>query len=306
VPFGLCPQGTGQPVASFTSSCSGLACSFDGSGSTAPGSVITSYAWDFGDGSTGAGETTAHTYAASGTYPVTLTVTSGTGGTGSVTHDVSVSGGTTNPISFVAAASAAGSAASETVTVPSGVAAGDEMLLLATDVSGTQPLTGPPGWTPVSSNAGTAISTGVWSRVATAADAGQQVTVGFGGTYKGGVQMLAYSGTSATAPIATFASQVRHVSTSSAATPPVSVTGTGCLVVSYWAAKSSAVTAWTLPSGEIARSTSYGTGGGRIDAIAGDPGSQAPAGPGGDVNATTDQPFAASATWTIVLAPAGG
>jgi hypothetical protein len=58
-----------------------------------------------------------------------------------------------------------------------------------------------------------------------------------------------------------------------------------------------------LPSGELARSTSYGSGGGRIDAVAGDAGGPAPAGAAGDVTATTDQPFTASTTWTIVLAP---
>ena len=302
VPFGLCPQDGVPPAASFTDSCSGLTCSFDGSGSTAPGSGVTSYAWNFGDGSTGTGETAAHAYATSGTYPVTLTVTSGTGAVGSVTNDVSVSGSAGTPISYVAAASATGSAATETVTIPSAVTSGDEMLLLATDVSSTQPLTGPPGWTPVGSNAGTAISTEAWSRVATSSDPSQKVTVNFGGTFKGGVQLLAYAGTSATEPVQAFDSQVRHATTSSAATPPVSLTRSGCWTVSYWAAKSSAVSAWTLPSGELARSTSYGSGGGRIDAVAGDAGGPAPAGAAGDVTATTDPPVKAATTWTVVVA----
>ena len=37
-----------------------------------------SYSWDFGDESTGAGETTSHAYDAAGTYTVTLTVSDGT------------------------------------------------------------------------------------------------------------------------------------------------------------------------------------------------------------------------------------
>src|SRR5262249_35223955 len=62
------------PVAAFTSSCSNLACSFDGSGSTAQSNAT--YDWDFGDNSAhGSGKTPSHTYGAPGTYSVTLTVT---------------------------------------------------------------------------------------------------------------------------------------------------------------------------------------------------------------------------------------
>ena len=63
-PFGLCPSGQPAPTASFTSSCTGLSCTFDGSGSSAPGSTITGYAWSFGDGGSGSGQTASHAYAA--------------------------------------------------------------------------------------------------------------------------------------------------------------------------------------------------------------------------------------------------
>ncbi|MBS2936601.1 PKD domain-containing protein [Nocardioides sp. J2M5] len=42
-------------------------------------SAVTSYAWDFGDGSTASGTSTAHAYAEPGTYPVTLVVTDAVG-----------------------------------------------------------------------------------------------------------------------------------------------------------------------------------------------------------------------------------
>ena len=49
---------------------------FNGAASTAgAGHSITSYRWDFGDGSTGTGVSTSHTYAVSGNYTVSLTVT---------------------------------------------------------------------------------------------------------------------------------------------------------------------------------------------------------------------------------------
>lgn len=55
------------PVAQFTSSCSGLVCTFDSSGST-DDHGIAARAWDFGDGAT-AGDVVApaHQYAAAGT-----------------------------------------------------------------------------------------------------------------------------------------------------------------------------------------------------------------------------------------------
>lgn len=48
---------------------------FDGSGSSDPDGTIVSYQWDFGDSEVGSGVTADHTYGASGTYEVTLTVT---------------------------------------------------------------------------------------------------------------------------------------------------------------------------------------------------------------------------------------
>ena len=59
---------------------------------SAPGTIgVMAYAWDFGDGTTANTETTNHTYAANGTYTVTLLVTNECGQTGSVTTTVTVS-----------------------------------------------------------------------------------------------------------------------------------------------------------------------------------------------------------------------
>lgn len=54
----------------------GVAVSFDGSGSTDPdGDALQGFAWDFGDGTTGAGIDPAHVYDAAGSYTVALVVT---------------------------------------------------------------------------------------------------------------------------------------------------------------------------------------------------------------------------------------
>ncbi|CCH79203.1 conserved hypothetical protein [Nostocoides japonicum T1-X7] len=78
------------PVASFTSSCTYLACSFDGSKSSDSDGTVVSYAWDFGDNSTGSGANLSHTYAKDGTYTVKLTVTDNQGATGTVSKSVVV------------------------------------------------------------------------------------------------------------------------------------------------------------------------------------------------------------------------
>jgi PKD repeat protein len=78
------------PVAAFTPSCPNLACTFDASASTDPsGATITGYAWTFGDGHTGSGQTASNTYPAAGDYTVTLTVTDSNNLTNTVTHVVS-------------------------------------------------------------------------------------------------------------------------------------------------------------------------------------------------------------------------
>src|SRR2546427_8682400 len=81
---------TGQapPVANFTSSCTGLTCSFDASSSTAQATAT--YSWTWGDAATGTGKTATHTYGAAGSYSGTPTATDG-GGSNSVSKTVTVS-----------------------------------------------------------------------------------------------------------------------------------------------------------------------------------------------------------------------
>ncbi len=69
------PAGTrdpGRPAAAFTASCSNdnTTCSFDAGPSTDSDGTITSYSWDFGDGTTASGKTVSHTYAKAGYYSV--------------------------------------------------------------------------------------------------------------------------------------------------------------------------------------------------------------------------------------------
>lgn len=81
-------RGAIAPTASFTSVVTNQSVAFDGTGSTAPSGQTLSYAWNFGDGSTGTGAQPTHAYAAPGTYSVVLTVTSSSGLTGTSTQSV--------------------------------------------------------------------------------------------------------------------------------------------------------------------------------------------------------------------------
>ncbi|WP_109505942.1 PKD domain-containing protein [Nocardioides speluncae] len=87
-----------SPVADFSATPSELSVSVDGTDSDDPDGSIASYAWNFGDGNTDTGPTASHTYAASGTYNVTLTVTDNQGATDSITKPVTVS---STPIGIV-------------------------------------------------------------------------------------------------------------------------------------------------------------------------------------------------------------
>ena len=85
--------GNAGPSALFTSSQDGLSVAFDASASTDPDGMITSYQWSFGDGSTGVGAITAHTYVTAGTYTVALTVTDDDAATITTTTAITVVGG---------------------------------------------------------------------------------------------------------------------------------------------------------------------------------------------------------------------
>ena len=78
------------PTAEFSSSATDLDATFSAAASSDPDGTLVSWAWDFGDTTTGTGVHATHTFAAAGTYPVTLTVTDNRGGTATVSHDLKV------------------------------------------------------------------------------------------------------------------------------------------------------------------------------------------------------------------------
>jgi PKD repeat protein len=74
------------PTAAFSSTCTDLGCNFTDQSTDSDGSIA-SWSWDFGDGSMSSAQNPGHSYAAAGTYTVSLSVTDD-GGTSDFTSSM--------------------------------------------------------------------------------------------------------------------------------------------------------------------------------------------------------------------------
>lgn len=75
------------PTAAFSFDCELLVCAFTDESSDADGTVV-AWSWEFGDGQTSTARNPDHTYAAGGTYQVSLEVTDDDGATGQISRSV--------------------------------------------------------------------------------------------------------------------------------------------------------------------------------------------------------------------------
>jgi PKD repeat protein len=91
------------PFASFYVGCTNFTCNADSEGSGDDNGIV-NYTWTWGDGSTTTGgspvSAPSHTYAAAGTYTITLTVSDIAGQTSTTSHAVTVSLGPTAAFTF--------------------------------------------------------------------------------------------------------------------------------------------------------------------------------------------------------------
>ncbi len=297
------PPHNDPPVPAFAVDCTGLTCTFDGSGSADPDGTLADFAWDFGDGQqvNGASATANHTYAVGGARTVTLTVTDDGGATGVTTRTANPSTGAAQ-LTHVASDSTNGNRLGHSVAIPSSVQPGDLLLLfmVANDTSATY--TGPNGWAQIQAVSGDGTVGRAYSRVAVAGDAGSTVAVTSDVYAKDVTSVAAYRGAGGAA-VANSAVALQTSSTAAHTTPTLNATtGTGWLV-SYWADKGASTTTWSLPGGAVLRSTSGGTGGGHISAVLADSDSPVPAGQQGGVTATADFSGSAAITFSVLVEP---
>ncbi|MCK4394570.1 PKD domain-containing protein, partial [Candidatus Bipolaricaulota bacterium] len=106
--------GNVMPNAEFTSTPNvgeaPLTVSFNASGSSDSDGYITSYQWTFGDGESGSGATTSHTYADSGTYEVWLMVADNNGATDTATTTIQATASNVPPVASFFASPTSGEA----------------------------------------------------------------------------------------------------------------------------------------------------------------------------------------------------
>ena len=289
------------PVAAFSQTCTFVNCTFTDESSDSDGNIA-SWAWDFGDTFTSTDQNPVHGFAGTGSYQVSLTVTDNDGSSTTLTKTVNVTAAVL--ISNVASAVNQGNVATPNVVVPANVQAGDRLvMILSVNANNRQftGFTGVTGWTLADTASTAGMTTNVYTKSAIAADAGKTARVQMDlaakytmslGVYRG--DMLAPQVSKATETVATAS----H-------TTPTANADAGAWVVSYWADKSSATNAFTLPGGVIDRGQICGTSTGRICSALADGGAPTAAGQVGGLTAAADSPQANATMWTIILPQAG-
>ncbi|MFK8023816.1 MAG: PKD domain-containing protein, partial [Ilumatobacter sp.] len=301
------PMANNDPVAAVgLPACTLLECDFSGADSSDPDGDVLSYAWDFGDGTGGVGETVTHAFAAAGTYQVTLTVTDPFAASASVVREVTVSD---DPVSPLEAPQAAGVESlsvwtpTPAVSVPAEVQAGDLMILFVSSNQNPDPSdpVGVGDWVRQDRVVNGALSVAVYTRVADGTEAGQTVTVTLPSRYRSVLTLAAYRGVAPDGieAFATFADQ----GASSHTTPVVSSAGEARREVSFWTDRSSSTTTWTPPADVSVLASEVGTENGRVTTLFAD--RVVDAGEHGGLTASTNAASSRSVAITMLLTPAG-
>lgn len=292
------PPHNDSPVARIEVECLELVCTFDGSGSSDPDGSIASYAWEVDGEPAGTEPSFVQTLEEPGEHTVSLTVTDDKGAEDTALRAFQVSEPPARQdIEFVGQASASVNSTTIRVTIPEDVEAGDTLLLHAT-VNNTPTVTPPAGWTQVGAVSTTGLTTYVWSKVASADEAGTSVGITASSLGKMTSVITAYRGVDAGNLEFSFESTA-DASTATHTAPSVTVAG-GSWVTWFFSEKSPSTSSLVPQSGLTERATAYSSGTGRVSTLVGDT--------GGPVSGLVDGPTVVAdtvssrgVTWSIVL-----
>lgn len=288
------------PTATFTASCTYLDCRFDAAGSADSDGTVTGFAWDFGDGTSDATTepTASHSYDASGTYAVTLTVTDNDAGTAVATR--SAVAAAARPIALVGSSVNQGNVSTPNATVPAATSTGDRLVMLlslndAGRVVGSP--TGVTGWQLAGTVTSGTMQTNLYTKVAGATDAGRVTRFSLDAAAKYTLTIAAYSGDMLAPEISSIAETVVR----RGHTTPVLEAAAGDWALSYWADKSSLTSGYVLPPETTERRATCGANAGRICSVLADSAGGVDAGQYGGLTATADAASGNATMWTILL-----
>jgi hypothetical protein len=232
---------------------------------------------------------------------VTLTVTDNDGGTDTKSNEVTT---TLASVAYVGSASTNGNRTTHSVTTPSGVQAGDTLLLFLTTNSSATTITAPAGWSQVRAGSVDGLQARVWSKTATVADAGAALSVLTSSTTKSDLTVAAYRVNDLGAgAVSASGLSFNNSGATQLTTPEVDVTTTGAWLVSYWGAKSSSAVTLTPPASEELRSSSTGSGSGMVTAALADSDGPVAVGTRGGLAATASASTSRGAMVSVVIAP---
>lgn len=307
------------PTASFTHNCVGLSCSFDGTASSDSDGTIATYSWNFGDGSPADnGSTPNHVFPSAGSYPVTLTVTDNDDAPNQVQTNVSVAP-IPSAVSFRTGSTyQGGQLRTHKWDLPGGIQVGDTIVMavsgqLAADPgvvrdADLQPLA---GWSEVTDVADDGTRTVVYTKTATADDAGRRVGVEWRDSLNATVSvrtfaaMAVYDGVASVSPVQGVG-EVSDKNVFEHTTPDVVVPDSGDWVMSYWSDKTNTTTDWSEPAGQTVRAEGTSTIGAdpttvRVSGLITDDGAPALAGARSGLTATASGKSTAAVMLTLVL-----
>ncbi|MGC3994581.1 MAG: PKD domain-containing protein [Propionicimonas sp.] len=181
--------------------------------------------------------------------------------------------------------------------------AGDLLVFAMTVNSSTTTVTKPSGWDPASSIDGSGILGRVWTRTATATDAGTSVAATTSTTVKSTVSIAAYRSTTGRAQV-TDARASGDASTTSHTAPSATLTGTNSWLVNIWGEKSSVALTWTLPGTTTSRTTDGGSGSGKTSQVLADSAGPLTGPDSGTRVATTSETVSKGVLFALAITPA--